>query len=318
MNRLPEYNTQSGFTLVEILIVLLVSGFILSAAISAFYSAQDILNKRTTEARMAVVQDALAAYAARNYRIPCPGDPAFLPNYDGREGNAAALSDIDTCTDAGDETGLVPYAVVGLDLEDVQDAHGNFFTYVINPVFAADPLVAVNIHQKCRTDLWIEAGRNQNVRKARFCCRDASAAAIRVCHVDANANQTCDAAERILFPSTLPPAGEYDAEDTQDDYARTPPPAQEQEERYDDNITTLAYVLISHGENAEGAWDRNGVRLPLPAAGDIEGENTNGDTSYFSLPFDLTEDATYFDDILRWETQTGLLARLKRDSCEKP
>jgi prepilin-type N-terminal cleavage/methylation domain-containing protein len=71
---------------------------------------------------------------------------------------------------------------------------------------------------------------------------------------------------------------------------------------------TAVYILISHGKNGQGAWNRGGTARNLPiTAGTKEKANSDATgaatVTYIDAPNndgDVT--ASYFDDIVRWQT----------------
>jgi prepilin-type N-terminal cleavage/methylation domain-containing protein len=331
---------QSGFTLVEIAIVMVIIGAILTAIISSYIYARQILLINTTEERMELVQDALSAFASRNFRIPCPADPAggggdLLGAERGSGANGAAIG---AC--AGNNVqGIVPYATIGLAEEDVRDGWGNFFTYQVSPAFVIDPEDnTTEIHAACRTRDWIEGvvlrenagdrwfagGRNINDLKARFCCSGADFNDTQICITadagcgvtspinprDTNAptdwyetannladhwddhNSDSDGVDPITFPGAAPPV---DAQATYDWRVN---------QFY---IETPVYALISHGQNG------------LNNMGTYEGFNADpARQQVWAFPRNENAGNVYFDDIVKWQTQSQMLARLGRESCSGP
>lgn len=83
----------------------------------------------------------------------------------------------------------------------------------------------------------------------------------------------------------------------------------------DGNPATV--LIISHGTNGLGAWvPQTGTQIPPPAAGLVEGENTNNDLAFVRT--DYADDPTDpFDDIVLWLTPNDLLAPLIKDGIIK-
>jgi prepilin-type N-terminal cleavage/methylation domain-containing protein len=66
---------QSGMTLIEMSIAILIVGVMLGAAVQLYNQNRDQYAKKITEERMDYIVRALSTYAETNYRIPCPADP---------------------------------------------------------------------------------------------------------------------------------------------------------------------------------------------------------------------------------------------------
>ena len=78
-------------------------------------------------------------------------------------------------------------------------------------------------------------------------------------------------------------------------------------------------MLISHGPNGRGAWLGNGTnnRLNPPNDGP-ELTNAGNDRVFVDGPWNLKPGPTYFDDIVRWMTQDGIMAAHGALSCSYP
>lgn len=328
-----------GFTTLEIAIVMLVAGALLLIGVTAFESYGKQSRQGTTEQRLEAVMDAMAAYASRNYRIPCPANPAGAgPEPFGAErGSGAAGTNIGAC--AGNlADGIVPFLTLGLTEEEAQDGWGNYITYKVSRAFIYDPEDdTTDVHAKCRTTEWIEAGRNVAAQKARFCCtgRD-TADDVTICQNTASPcpNQGVWPLNRntsgLWFSSANALAAPDDAGDVIAFGAADP--------YYDanfyatnvlntTNITTIAYAIISHGPDGTGAFNRDGTRrgdTDADGIPDIGGtyERLNGNATQrqvWDLPLvDRPDLPTNFNDTVRFSTQDMLLARIGRDSCAVP
>ena len=69
-----DRNPQSGFTLIEMSVVMAIMGLLLASAASVMSGRVSSEAKRLTELRLSVVNDALTAYYVTNNRLPCPAD----------------------------------------------------------------------------------------------------------------------------------------------------------------------------------------------------------------------------------------------------
>ena len=341
----PPQKTESGFTLVEIAFVMVLAGLILAALIASYLRWNDILRSSTTRENIAIISDALSAYVVRNYRIPCPADPANGgPEPFGAEigsgATGAILLPAGGCANlgVGETEGLVPFVTLGLDASIMRDGWGNYFTYQVNPEFTQDPeTVTIPVHARCRTTAWLEGlvlvagaldgGRNIAPKKARFCC-------IQIVNPANQNNIFSVAAPMNTFATIYNPDGAAwyaDSETLADPYNALAPFVTTGSKSYYDPIiyggTALAsghtdmpvYVLISHGKNGLGAFLGNGTINR--ALGALTSEFTNStatNQNVYDLPHNSSNGNTYYDDIVSWQTQTDLFVRLRRDSCVVP
>lgn len=332
-----KQTSQSGFTLVEIAIVIVIVGFLTVAGIQSFISLRDSVRIRTTQSNMEVIADALSAYAARNYRIPCPADPVAMTGVERGFGVAGAL--VGTCAGANLE-GIIPYQTLGLSADFIRDGWGNFITYRVSRAYTLDPeIIATDVHRRCRTPLWSEGGRNLNPLKARFCCSG------EFLGDDVQIDTLAGAGTRWVGP--LNPDGSFNGRDpvngnyasvcfTVDavncpnqlfDYRTLGGHIVAAQAEAADNIIAMAYYLVSHGKNGLGAFIAGGGRVAQTNAGvpetyaeggADEQANARSDSRFVTSLQTNTDPANYFDDIVFFQTNMQLLSRLAGESCLVP
>ena len=107
----------TGFTLVEMAVVVLLLGIVLTMGLRMLKATQDNAAWSETRLKQDRIKVALIGFFRTNGRLPCP-DSALLPT--GAE-PAVCLAN------AG--RGVLPWKVLGLSVGDVQDGWSNFFTY---------------------------------------------------------------------------------------------------------------------------------------------------------------------------------------------
>ncbi len=192
--------SDDGFSLIIIPIIFVLFGMFATAVMSEvkpnqFYFEAD------TQKTMQSARTSLAAYAHRNYRVPCPA----LPDDD--NGMETALDPLtQRCST---RIGILPYRELGLPESAAKDEWGNYYTYKVNPGFTkrldstnnaqftllnGELPVGVDdgenyIHEMCRTAAWNGPATttyikddgtpsspitsqvlNRNILKANFCC----------------------------------------------------------------------------------------------------------------------------------------------------
>ncbi len=123
-----------GFTLVEMAIVLVILGFVLSALLLPLQAQRQQIFQAQTEATLENARRALLGYAQQQGRLPCPATAAS----NGIENQTPLNSG--TCTQ---EVGFLPAATLGIQPTDAQgfaiDGWNNRIRYavtqtVINPI----------------------------------------------------------------------------------------------------------------------------------------------------------------------------------------
>lgn len=308
-------------------IVIAIAGLILVGVLPLLQGRRTGAELTTTKNNQESVMVALATFAQRFGRIPCPADPALADT------NANFGLELVSCQTGvnlpGSAEGIVPFRALGLQPATVKDAWGRYMTYRVSPVFTpatnttAAGTVAPNADQMCRTNAtsvpptpWNVGGVNVNPPKARFCCPATTAPFPNTTDViitdGAAVPQTLSPAARTStagFPSTVAAVGGTN------------------------NITAVAVVLISHGRNGWGAFLANGSAAPTNRLGRTAGgfnavgtggpgpnEVTNAtEGAVTKIDATYTEAAaTYFDDIVSWKTQEQLFAYLGKQSCTAP
>lgn len=126
-------SSSSGFTLIEIAIVLVVVGLISSFGLSAFSRVGDGRKQFETKQRMAEVERALLGFVIENGCLPCPADPAGTS---GTQASGAVPCGAATCTYAA---GALPWVTLGLSEEQAADGWGRRLTYGISNSFHRSP-----------------------------------------------------------------------------------------------------------------------------------------------------------------------------------
>lgn len=118
---------QQGFTLVELTIVVVLIGMMLTLGISALNSQMKQFAVSATIKKQEIVRDALLGYLRQNKRLPCP-DLSSPPNGSGDDDRQTPGNVTTTCV--GD-TGVLPYADLGLGREIALDGWENYQTYKV-------------------------------------------------------------------------------------------------------------------------------------------------------------------------------------------
>jgi prepilin-type N-terminal cleavage/methylation domain-containing protein len=131
---LPGRHRLSGFTLVEMAMVLVIMGIFVTLGISAFSAQMNSAASSATRNRQGIIQDALIAYLRDYKRLPCPETRALggdMPTgIESRQTVSAGVPDPTSLCVA--YWGTLPYATLGLSKDVAMDGYDNFFTYFVS------------------------------------------------------------------------------------------------------------------------------------------------------------------------------------------
>jgi prepilin-type N-terminal cleavage/methylation domain-containing protein len=122
-------NHQRGFSLLEMAVVVVIAGFLLSGLLGSVAGLQARQREAQTGQQLDEIREALSTFAALNRRLPCPANPGTAATAAGagveRVPNAAGC--------VGGNNGVLPWATLGLAQGDVW---GRRFTYRVTATFA--------------------------------------------------------------------------------------------------------------------------------------------------------------------------------------
>lgn len=128
-NMISNQRKSTGFSLVEMAIVLVILGLLLGGAMALIGPQREVQKIKDTEAEIQRIQEALIAFAINNpnMNLPCPDNTQ--PGT-GQEGARTGL-------DCDFQEGWVPFAILGG--AGRQDAWGNRFRYRVIPSYSQTP-----------------------------------------------------------------------------------------------------------------------------------------------------------------------------------
>lgn len=120
MNNTLERTSCSGFSLVEMAIVLVIFGLIIGGLLGPVQIQLDNMDRKETDRTIEGTKEAIIGFALRNDRIPCPDTSG-----DGQENM--------TGSNCNSSRGLVPWVTLGVSQSD---AWHQPFTYRVDTQFA--------------------------------------------------------------------------------------------------------------------------------------------------------------------------------------
>ncbi|MBS0236533.1 MAG: type II secretion system protein [Proteobacteria bacterium] len=137
---------QKGFTLIEVSIVILIMGLLLTGGLVTMFATSERGKTTQTAANLANIQDALAIFLAMNGRLPCPAGLSQTQDSSAFGIEQTSGSNPMACNTAsglfsgttGGETqyyGMVPVRTLGLSDASAIDGFGNRIVYVVQNAF---------------------------------------------------------------------------------------------------------------------------------------------------------------------------------------
>lgn len=279
---------QQGFTLIELAIVTIILGLMMTMLIPAASSQLEQQRRKETINKMAVIDQAIVAFVMTNRRLPCPADGAMPAATFG-----AGVEVRDANGDCGAQTnGVLPWITLGLSEADATDGYFNRFTYRVPPD-------GVN-------------GLTRNGAMDASGCDPAGVAAAITSPSNVRTCAPCTSANRAACTSALFIVSGRGLRVVDDGGNAVNDPAVT-------SSTGAAYVLISHMAEGGGGYTSSGtIAAPTIAAGTNEALNANGQAvlaapaSYFHSNMISTgagAGANHFDDLLSHPSISQLMAR---------
>jgi prepilin-type N-terminal cleavage/methylation domain-containing protein len=130
---------RKGFTLIEVAIVLVVVGLVISGGLLALSPLLQSSRTSQTNQLMDRIEQSLVLYVIQNGCLPCPAVPANLTGIAESSGGGSYTS----CTSAGASPcatsyGVVPWSTLGLSKDEITDPFGSFIDYAPDAALVAD------------------------------------------------------------------------------------------------------------------------------------------------------------------------------------
>ncbi len=280
-----EEHKTSGFTLIEIAIVLVVIGLLLSGGLVALAPVVRNAQVTTTENKLDKIEDALVLYAIQNNCLPCPADSSDAGAQAGIHQTGAGANSA-TCAGGGSNAcfpgatpangvrNIVPWITLGLSQADVTDEWGTYISYHVS----SQDFTGTNCDDFSNTAVASSSGTGGFTRTGTtfpIGCLDVSDAD------PGGVSAITTAAAYVLISHGPDTSGGRAA---QSDAARTNP-------RGAGNTV--------QEQNDDGTCDSSGTVCHQDDAIDVDGNN-------------------YFDDIVRWKTGPVLVYDCGEAACGSP
>ncbi len=295
---------EKGYILIEVSIVVIVLSLAMAVMVPIYNTYQQRNAVFETKQRIDVISKAFSSYAQTRWRLPCPADSMVASGTQfGVERSACDVN-------VPDAHGIVPYRTLGIPEQYVKDGYGNFFTYVVSPDFTADNRLGIQLDQVNIRLSHLVGEKRSNSTGVSITGTDKFALLPRAQFCAPLVNNGTDLQVTqdgtTLFSGTV--------RDTTNILRTANPDANLNR---DNAVTSIAFALISHGENGTGAYQANGLQSPSSAIGTSEEITSNNTNRLIQVESDFSNaEANSYDDTVSFYTQDEIYALAGRSSCE--
>ena len=260
-----------GFTLVEIVVVLLIFGIVLAMAAAITRGVVASQKRSLTSTRLATVDAALVQFVMQQRRLPCPADGTKASS-NANAGIEGARSAANGCT-GNQADGVVPWRALALTEAEVTDGWDRRLTYRVDASLAADAGMDMSGCDPAGTG----GSGNANPQACAAGCTSTNMAGCTAPRYFLSGTGTArglmvkNLAGAVLMDPAVQPGID----------------------------TGAAYVVISAGESGGGGYTNNGTLAPSSATdGDEEKKNYANLALQPYYVDDVTNADPHFDDVV--------------------
>ena len=261
-SRINRTTPQTGFTLVEILVVLVIVAILLTMASVLTRGISAAQKRSLTATRITAVDNALVQFVMQQRRLPCPADGTIAS---GLANAGVEMRDgLGACTPANQVNGVVPWVTLGMPEVETTDGWDRRLTYRAHPTLVGDNTMDMSQCDPAGTGPASGGG---------LCVPGCVSTSLATCTSPASYLATKGLRIQNIVGAAL----------------MTQP------------TTGAAYVVVSHGETAGGAYLNSGQLATSTTTDGLE-EQKNYATTAVTQPYyvdDSVSDvagANHFDD----------------------
>lgn len=253
-----------GFTLIELAIVMIISGLVMAAGFQAYNTYLNDVRSRESYEKQKIIYSALSAFASNQQRLPCPANPQ-IPVSDPASGMEIPIASCTALRSSGTAYGTCMDGVCRVEGERDADGDGANDAVLIGAVPYAD------------------IKRGQDTAAQRF---EGGIATVSI--LDPWGYQMTYAVSALMTSaSTYRPEYGAISVTTENPLVSVVKPA-----------GSAQYVIVAHGDNHAGAYTAEGAITTPCIAGVAESANCDGGGAYVSGLRSLGPNADYFDDVV--------------------
>lgn len=284
-----------GFSLIELAVVLAILGLIVGIGLQALAAYISTEARKVTTARLSGVDAAMVNFVAQQRRLPCPANGTIATGA-ANAGVEQRNAGNGTCLPAAIQTGVVPWVTLGLSESDSTDGWNNRLTYrTISATVGAGNVGFTSNQALDMTNCDPSAGAAMVSRTfAGQPVMTCVANAVGIC--DLNAVATCTAPANFVLNRGV------GVQDGLGNWLMNPAIG-----------TGAAYVLISHGDSATGAYNNAGViqagSIPASLAEIQNRNNAVMQPFYMDARFIDGNVPAHFDDMLSRPSLMSLITK---------
>lgn len=164
---------QAGFTLIEVVLALVVSGLLMAYFLNTFGVFKKETEVAITQKRIEAVSDAIRRYTLYNRQLPCPASPTLAPEHADYGSFAPPCASIPGVTNSGNVLiGMVPTRSLNLPLDYGYDAWGSRLIYAATTALTLRPTynpanAAVSVDGANVPYVVVSVGRNKEGGRTR-------------------------------------------------------------------------------------------------------------------------------------------------------
>lgn len=300
-----------GFTLTELAVVLAIVSLLLVFFLPTTTTMINLKKREITTEKLKVIETALANYVTINKRLPCPADgSSSVAGVTGIELRTPANAGytVDCSATAGSpannnqQTGVVPWITIGLSFSDILDGWDRQITYRVAFGLTRDSSLDMSacdtVGTAATTPADVDVSVANTVVNTNVCNTAVSCLGV---------GTNCSNPQKFLKNkgfTVIDAAGAVLMDPS--------------------NFSGAAYVLISHGDNAVGAFSNNRIYQTNPTKGvdgtleainhsngnPVSSSSTTISPQFRDIPYsESTDAALYFDDLLIRPTLFSLIQR---------
>jgi len=261
----PRHRSRRGFTLVEILIVIVIFGLIMTMAGLLLRSVAVSQKRSVATTRLAGVEAALVQFVMQKRRLPCPADGTDTSATAGVEQRLPSGN----CQPNTQIRGIVPWKTLGISSVDATDGWDRYLTYRVEGSLVKDDGMNLSMCDPAGTGAAF--GGNNACNPGCVSTNLASCTSPTNFLTGKGLNIKSVAGTDLMLPTGATPTG-------------------------------AAYVLISHGESGGGAYLPTG-QLSASTVTDGTEEQKNYaslalGTYYVDDQLSDVSGTTHFDDVV--------------------
>ncbi|WP_146820634.1 type II secretion system protein [Candidatus Deianiraea vastatrix] len=298
---------KKAFTMIELAIVIFISGMLMAGLMSILNSVSAITKARANKDKVAIIENAIATFFRKYDRLPCPADPTlgytdakygveqlnsdgicdYTLNYNGTQVDSGfknhlvvSVRNKTSVTHGSNKIvfGTIPFKTLEIGENNMFDDYNNKFTYVVPQGYATNRKITTNVIYKAISG-WTRVAMPARMHRADSTINCAADINLTTSGVSTNDNlclervaSQCTSGTNAnpLITTALVGSGFY--KDTDGNILSGDAIFTSCKVFVNDylgnalNKENIGYILITHGQNGFGAWNKGGTLNQYPTS----------------------------------------------------